>query len=242
MENRIRLSIAKRKIGNILFGLLVAVLMAIFISPFLVMVLTSFKTNSDAFTIPVQLLPRKWVFENYPAALSAIPYFRYMGNTILITVVSVIGHLLVTPMIAYSLSKIKWKGANIISGLVMATMMIPITVTMIPMYKIYSAIGWTNTYIPLILPAFFGKAFNIVIVRQSLVQPGLVMVEKVCKVGQIIFTDSGNDVIVDVLHLGRRRVKTEDAPCLPHSHSSVRHGKFCWADRFIGIPEAFFGH
>ena len=76
----------------------------------------------------------------------------------------------------------------------------------------------------------------------SLVQPGLVMVEKVCKVGQIIFTDSGNDVIVDVLHLGRRRVKTEDAPCLPHSHSPVRHGKFCWADRFIGIPEAFFGH
>lgn len=72
MENRIRLSIAKRKIGSILFGLLVAVLMAIFISPFLVMVLTSFKTNSDAFTIPVQLLPRKWVFENYPAALKRI--------------------------------------------------------------------------------------------------------------------------------------------------------------------------
>lgn len=153
-------------LGSILFFILVVVLMAIFISPFLVMILTSFKTNSDAFTIPVQLLPREWVTENYPAAIAAIPYFRYMGNTLFITVISVAGQLLVTPMIAYSLSKIKWKGSHIISGLLMATMMIPITVTMIPMYKIYSMIGWTNTYIPLILPTFFGKAFYIVIVRQ----------------------------------------------------------------------------
>ena len=166
MSNRISRIMLKRTIGQVLFFALVAVLVIIFISPFLVMVLTSFKTNRDAFTIPVKLLPREWVTENYPAALAAIPYFRYMGNTILITAISVAGHLLVTPMIAYSLSKIRWKGANVISGLVMATMMIPITVTMIPMYKIYSAIGWTNTYIPLILPAFFGKAFNIVIVRQ----------------------------------------------------------------------------
>jgi multiple sugar transport system permease protein len=69
-------------------------------------------------------------------------------------------------MVAYSLSKIKWSGSKIISGLLMATMMIPITVTMIPLYKIYAAIGWTNTYIPLILPTFFGRAFYIVIVRQ----------------------------------------------------------------------------
>lgn len=68
------------------------------------------------------------------------------------------------------------------------------------------------------------------------------MVEEVCKVSQIIFMDSGNDVIVDVLHLGRRRVKTEDAPCLPHGHSSLMYSEFCCADSFIGIPEAFFGH
>ena len=62
--------------------------------------------------------------------------------------------------------KIKRKGADILSGLVMATMMIPITVTMVPLYKIYAKLGLTNTYVPLILPTFFGKAFYIVIVRQ----------------------------------------------------------------------------
>ena len=76
----------------------------------------------------------------------------------------------------------------------------------------------------------------------SLVQPGLIMMEEVCKVGHIIFTDSGNDVIIDILYLGRRRIKPEDAPCLSHGHGSVRHGKLCRAGIFIGIPEAFFGH
>lgn len=158
--------VMKKKAREVLFFAMVVLLVIVFVSPFMVMVLTAFKTNSDAFTIPVKLFPRRWVTENFPAAFAAIPYFRYMGNTIFITVLSVFGQLMITPIVAYSLSKIKWKGADIISGLVMATMMIPITVTMVPLYKIYAMLGLTNTYVPLILPTFFGKAFYIVIVRQ----------------------------------------------------------------------------
>ena len=156
----------RKLIGKALFFILVAVLCLVYVSPFLVMFFTSFKTNSDAFTIPVKLFPREWVWENYPAAMSAIPYFKYMGNTIYITLLSVIGQLIVTPMVAYSLSKIDWKGSKIISGLLMATMMIPITVTMVPLYRIYSKLGLTNTYVPLILPTFLGKAFYIILTRQ----------------------------------------------------------------------------
>lgn len=153
-------------IKNILFFAMVALLCVVFFAPFLVMITTSFKTNSDAFTLPVKIFPREWVFNNYPDALQVIPYMKYMGNTILITLLSILGNLLVTPMVAYSLAKIKWKGSKIISGLLMATMMIPITVTMIPLYRTYSMLNLTNTYVPLILPAFFGKAFYIVIMRQ----------------------------------------------------------------------------
>lgn len=156
----------KDMVFRVLLVALILILCLIFFSPFLVMLTTSFKTNNDAFTIPVKILPREWVFNNYPEALSTIPYFRYMGNTIFITVISVGAQLLVTPMIAYSLSKIKWKGSPIISGLLMATMMIPYTVTMVPLYKIYSNLGLTNTYVPLILPTFFGKPFYIIICRQ----------------------------------------------------------------------------
>lgn len=156
----------RQLIFRILFAILVVLLCVIFLAPFMVMITTSFKTNRDAFTLPVQLLPREWVFENYPKAFETIPYFRYMANTAFITFFSVLGQLLVTPLVAYSLSKIRWRGSKVISGLIMATMMIPISVTMVPMYRIYSKLHLVNTYIPLILPAYFGKAFYIIIYRQ----------------------------------------------------------------------------
>lgn len=160
---------AKKVVPKILFFAVVIILCYIFLSPFIVMVTTSFKTNADAFTIPVKVLPRKWVTENYPAALAKIPYFQYMGNTVFITVLSIFGQLLITPMVAYSLAKIPWKGSSVITALLMATMMIPFTVTMIPLYKTYSMLHLTNTYVPLILPCFFGKAFYIILMRQFLV-------------------------------------------------------------------------
>lgn len=156
----------KALLTKLAFFAVILIFSAVFLSPFIVMLTTSFKTNADAFTIPVQVLPRKVIFTNYPEALSKIPYFQYMGNTVFITVISVIAQLIVTPMVAYSLSKIQWKGSAILSALLMGTMMIPYAVTMIPLYKIYSMLHLTNTYVPLILPTFFGKAFYIIIMRQ----------------------------------------------------------------------------
>jgi multiple sugar transport system permease protein len=152
--------------GKFLFFVLVVLLSIIFISPFLIMVTTAFKTNKDAFTLPVRLWPRHIVLENFPRAFAAIPYWRYMGNTAWITLWSVLGQVIVTPLVAYSLAKIPWKGSKIISGLLLATMMIPFTVTMIPLYRIYSKLNLVNTYVPLVLPMWFGQAVFIIIVRQ----------------------------------------------------------------------------
>lgn len=162
-NNRYR---AAKNVRNIAFWVLIAALCFMFLMPFIVMVSTAFRTNRDAFTEPVTLFPREFTLENFPAAMAVIPYWRYMANTIFITALSVLGQLFSTPMVAYSLSKIKWKGAPIIASLLMATMMIPYTVTMIPLYRVYSALHLTNTYIPLILPTFFGSAYFIIIVRQ----------------------------------------------------------------------------
>ena len=157
---------AKKKALSLLRGIIVVTLCIIFVTPFIVMTSTAFRTNADAFTEPVTLFPREFTLENFPAAMQVIPYWTYMGNTLFITVLSVIGNVLSTPMVAYSLSKIKWKGGGIISGLLMATMMIPYTVTMIPLYRVYSSLHLTNTYVPLILPTFFGSSYFIIIVRQ----------------------------------------------------------------------------
>ncbi|WMJ87462.1 carbohydrate ABC transporter permease [Anaerocolumna sp. MB42-C2] len=156
----------KKRLKPIPLYLIVILLSLIFFSPFLIMVTTALKTNADAFELPVKLFPRKFIWSNFPEAMEKIPYMRYMMNTILITFLSIAGQLISTPMVAYSLAKIKWKGAPLISTLIMGTMMIPYTVTMIPLYKIWSGLGMTNTYIPLIAPTFFGSPFYIIIVRQ----------------------------------------------------------------------------
>lgn len=157
---------AKKMTVKAVSSLLIIALCIVFITPFVVMISTAFRTNSDAFTRPTSLFPREFTLENFPAAMNVIPYWRYMGNTIFITLLSIIGNVVSTPLVAYSLSKIKWKGAPVISGLLLATMMIPYSVTMIPLYRIYSKLHLTNTYIPLILPTFFGSSYFIVIMRQ----------------------------------------------------------------------------
>ena len=155
-----------QRIKKVAFLFVVVALLAIFLSPFIVMLTTSFKEMDDAFSIPVKVLPRQWVLSNYPAAFNRIPYFKYMGNTAFLTVLSLLGELLVVPMVAYSLARIKWRGAKICSALLLATMMIPYTVTMIPLYRTWHMFGLTNTYVPLIAPHFAGHAYYIIILRQ----------------------------------------------------------------------------
>ena len=156
----------KKNLKKIPVTILIIILCLIFFSPFLVMVTTSLKTNADAFQLPVKLFPRELIWSNYPEAMDIIPFLQYFKNTIFITVFSVSGQLLSTPLIAYSLAKIKWRGSAIISSLVMGTMMIPYTVTMIPLYRIWNSFGLTNTYLPLIIPTFCGTPFYIIIMRQ----------------------------------------------------------------------------
>lgn len=156
----------RKNIKKIPVTALMLILCVIFLSPFLVMLTTSLKTNADAFQLPVKLWPRKVIWDNYPEAMEQIPFLLYFRNTIIITLFSVAGQLLSTPLIAYSLAKIKWRGATLISSLIMGTMMIPYTVTMIPLYRIWNNMGLTNTYLPLIVPMFCGSPFYIIIMRQ----------------------------------------------------------------------------
>lgn len=156
----------KKLCMNMIKYLLVICFGMVFLLPFIIMVTTSLKTNADAFALPVKLLPTEVIWQNYPEALDKIPYLTYMKNTIFITFFSILGQLIATPLVAYSLGKIKWKGAKYISALIMATMMIPYTVTMIPLYKIWTSLDLAGTYLPLIAPTFFGSAFYIIIMRQ----------------------------------------------------------------------------
>lgn len=134
--------------------------------PFLVMVSTSFSTSESIFTVPPSLWPKAWTLQNFAAVFAEMPFWRYLANTLLIAALSVIGTLVSSPLVAYSLAKIGWRGQRPLLLIVMASMMLPPQVTLIPLFLLWSHLGMTGTYVPLVVPMFFGTPFLIFMIRQ----------------------------------------------------------------------------
>jgi multiple sugar transport system permease protein len=146
----------------------VLVLVVAFVFPFAVMFMTSFKTSDDIFSSPPTFWPTEWTLGNFSDALDQMPFWRYLGNTLLISGLSVLGTLVSCPLVAYALAKVKWGGARPLFVVVLATMMLPPQVTMIPVFILWNKIGGVGTYLPLVVPAFLGTPFLIFMIRQFL--------------------------------------------------------------------------
>ncbi|QHZ49097.1 carbohydrate ABC transporter permease [Bacillus sp. NSP9.1] len=147
------------------YGLLVS-LSIVFIFPFLWLVGTSLKPENEAISFPPSLLPKEWDFANYKDVFTIVNFGQYYLNSIIVTVATVIGTVLSSALVAYGFARIKGKGRDVWFILLLATMMLPPQVTMIPVYMIFAKLGWTNTFLPLIVPAFFGNAYFIFLLRQ----------------------------------------------------------------------------
>jgi multiple sugar transport system permease protein len=143
-----------------------ALLGCLFLFPFLWLFLTSLKTPEEIFAVPPSLFPHDWQWQNYINAVTAIPFARYMGNTLLLCVINIIGQLLSAPLVAYSISKVPWRGRGVIFALIVATMILPSQVQMIPVYIIFAKLDWINTFLPLTIGSFFGAPFYIFLIRQ----------------------------------------------------------------------------
>jgi multiple sugar transport system permease protein len=152
--------------GRFSTHLLLVVLGISWLMPFLWMVSSSLKVPSQMFHLPPIWIPNPVNWENYVGAVTQIPFFLYMRNTIIITVLCCVGSLVSCPVVAYSFSRLEWPGRDVLFIISLATMMIPFQVTMIPLFIIFTKVNWVNTWLPLIIPAFFGNAFYIFLLRQ----------------------------------------------------------------------------
>ncbi|WP_043933545.1 carbohydrate ABC transporter permease [Bacillus sp. EB01] len=130
------------------------------------MVSTSLKSPAEIAQYPPTFIPNEFHFENYVDAWKTAPFTRWAMNTMFIAVVGTIGAVLVNSLVAYAFAKIRFKGRNALFVIVLSTMLIPGFVTMVPQYILFSKLGWLNTYLPLIVPAFLGSAFFIFLLRQ----------------------------------------------------------------------------
>jgi multiple sugar transport system permease protein len=137
---------------------------AIFLAPFLFVVATSFMTGAQART--ASLWPRPFQPSNYSEVFTTISLIRYTWNTLQIAVLSTIGVLLSSIPVAYALSRMRWRGRQTAFLIVLGTLMLPLQVTIVPLYIIFVRLGWVGHLTPLIVPAFFGDAFSIFLLRQ----------------------------------------------------------------------------
>lgn len=148
--------------------LLIALVVVGFAFPFFIMLTTSFKTNADIFHAPPRFWPAEWTLASFRQAFLQMPFWGYLANTVLLAALNVLGTLLACPLVAYSLAKLRWRGRGPLLVLVLATMMLPPQVTLIPIYLIWNDLHAVNTYWPLVVPAFFGTPFLIFMIRQFL--------------------------------------------------------------------------
>lgn len=113
---------------------------------------------------PLYRLDIHW--DNYPEAITAMPFFRYLGNTLIVTFVGMFGMLFSSSLVAYGFSRFRARWLNVLFLLLLSTIMLPSQVRLIPLYIFFQKLGWVNTLLPLIIPQFFANAYDVFLLRQ----------------------------------------------------------------------------
>jgi len=156
----------KKSVNKVPVYLILILFSLAFVVPFLWLVSGSLKSSSELFANPPIWIPSKLNWANYTEAFTAFPFLLYLKNTMIIVVFTCIGAALSNSLIAYGFSRIEWKGRDTIFVIVLATLMLPFQVIMVPLFLLFKEIGWIGTFNPLIIPHFFGNAFFIFLLRQ----------------------------------------------------------------------------
>jgi multiple sugar transport system permease protein len=156
---------AKKIIGSVLLHVAMYSLALITVSPFLWMVITSFKDLPDILTYPPVWWPKHFIIDNYINAFSAAPFGRFYFNSVFIAVAVTIGQIITCSMAAFAFARLRFWGRDVLFYVFLATMMIPGQVTMIPSFMMLYWLGWIDSYAALIVPGL-ASAFGTFLLRQ----------------------------------------------------------------------------
>ena len=129
---------------------------------------TSLKPPGEVFDFPPKWIPSRILWSNYIEATTAINFFQYLWNSVVITGLSIVGKVISITLVAFSFARLRWWGRNTLFLIMLATMMLPPHVTLIPQFILFKYLNWINTFKPLIVPAFFGGPWLTFLVRQFL--------------------------------------------------------------------------
>lgn len=165
--NRSRLGTAGLFVFMVIFGIIMALPLALIIS-------NAFKPQDELWVFPPRLIPNNPTLENFRnmfnvMSSSWVPFFRYLFNTVFITIVGSVGHVIISSMCAFPLAKKKFPGRKVIFKIIVLSLMFNATVTAIPNYLVMSGLKWIDTYLSLIVPAF-GASIGLYLMKQFMEQ------------------------------------------------------------------------
>jgi ABC-type glycerol-3-phosphate transport system permease component len=143
-----------------------ALITVLFITPTVWMIVASVQTTAQIAAVPVRWINWPPTFSNYVDAVTEVPLVTYFGNSLFLAVGNVTGVLFSSTLVAYSFARLRWPGRDVLFAVMLATVLLPSTVTLIPVFLIWRNLHLTNTYWPLIVPSFFGSPFYIFLLRQ----------------------------------------------------------------------------
>lgn len=147
--------------------LILLVLATTFMMPFFWMISSAIKNDTQVYTVPPIWFPNPQYWNNFWDAWNSENYWLFTYNTVVLYAVpATIGTLLSSSLVAYSFSRLRWIGRDAVFAVVLATLMIPGWVRLVPLFIIFKQIGWLNTFLPLVVPHFLGNAFFIFLLRQ----------------------------------------------------------------------------
>jgi ABC-type glycerol-3-phosphate transport system permease component len=156
----------RRNIWNVIIYLMLIMGSLMFILPLFWALSSSFKSDYQVMQYPPQWIPSPLRWQNYPEALTYVPFGRFALNTLFIAAFAICGNILSCTIIAYGFARLRAPGKNFFFILMLSTMMLVEPVRIIPLYIEFNKLGWIDSYLPLIVPAFFGSPFYIFLLRQ----------------------------------------------------------------------------
>jgi multiple sugar transport system permease protein len=148
--------------------MLLCIVAVVFVLPLVWMICVSLKPSEEVLHFPPSFFPKSPQVDAYQKIFQSdtFDFLLYARNTLIIAGLSLVGMVLSSAIAAYGFARIEFPGRNVLFGICLATMMLPFAVTMVPAYMIFKYLGWIGTFLPLWVPAWFGGAFNVFLLRQ----------------------------------------------------------------------------
>lgn len=156
----------RRVSTGLVFTTLVLLAILMVVIPIGWMALTALKERTQIFAWPPQYWPNPVRWQNFSDVVTQIPFVRFAWNSLVISVWNIVGRLFSCTIVAFAFARMRFPGKNILFMLLLSTLMIPGQITLLPQFALYQRLKWVGTYLPLIVPSFFGNAFFIFLMRQ----------------------------------------------------------------------------